>query len=202
VQVVRHHGRLHVQHAAQVRHGLLQRLAGGGVVQAADVRRQEGLRAARQAHGVLQPAAGGQHRRAAARQRDGPRREAACAADELRRAAGQRAQHAVVAARDDVAVVQQPGVGQALQALQRFGVVAHQRFAAGVGAGHHQQQILRLLQPAGAGGAAGGLVEEQELDRRAGQHQAQGLQAGATPGSGSAGVGSALGAVMPATAGV
>ena len=50
---------------------------------------------------------------------------------------------------------------------QRFVVADHQRLAAGVGAGHHQQQVLRLLQPAAAGRAARRLVKQQELERRA-----------------------------------
>ena len=61
VQVVRHGLRPHVEHRAQVLDHLDQRVAGGGVVQVADMRRQEGLVAARDAHGVLQPGAGGQH---------------------------------------------------------------------------------------------------------------------------------------------
>ena len=48
------------------------------------------------------------------REPDRARRVAACAADELNaRAAGARAHHAVVAADDDVAVVDEEGVGDA-----------------------------------------------------------------------------------------
>jgi hypothetical protein len=66
VQVVRHRLRLHVQHATQVLHHLGHCVAGGGVVQAADVRDRKGLVTACDAHRVLQPGAGGQHAGAAA----------------------------------------------------------------------------------------------------------------------------------------
>ncbi len=179
VQVVGDGLRLHVEHRAQVVDHLDQRAAGGRVVEVADVRRQEGLVAARDADRVLQPGAGGEHRRARARQLDRPGRVAARAADELRGAGGAQPQHAVVAARDDVAVVHQKRVGDALQPGQGFVVADHQRLAARVGAGHHEQQVLRVVavQPGRARGPAGGLVEQQELDRRAGQHHAQHVQA-------------------------
>ena len=165
VQVVRDGLRLDVEHRAQVIDHLDQRAAGGRVVEVADMRRQEGLVTAGDADRVLQPGARGQHRRARARQLDRPRRVAARAADELRAAGGRQAQHAVVAAGDDVAVVQQQRVGDALQPRQRLVVADHQRLAVRVGAGHHQQQGLRLVQPGRAGRAAGRFMEQQGLDR-------------------------------------
>ncbi len=113
VQVVRDGLWRDVEHRAQVLGNLDQRIAGGCVVEVADVRRQERLVAAGDADGVLQPGAGGQHRRARAWQLDRPRREAARTPDELRCAGGADAQHAVVAAGDDVAVVHQQCVGDA-----------------------------------------------------------------------------------------
>ena len=56
---------------------------------------------------------------------------------------------------------------------QRLVVAGHQRLAAGIGARHHQHEILRLGEPARPGGPPGRLVEQQVLQRRVGQHRAE-----------------------------
>ena len=53
---------VYVEHVAQMLHRLDERAAGRGVVEVADVRRQECFVATRDADGVLQPGAGGEHR--------------------------------------------------------------------------------------------------------------------------------------------
>ena len=85
-------------------------------------------------------------------------------------------QHAVIAARNDVAVVQQPGVSDALQLSKSLWVCRHQGFTGQVGAGHHQGQLLRFVLPVNARGSACGFVKQQVLNRRAGQHQTQAVQ--------------------------
>ena len=173
MQVMRNRLRPQFEHALQVIGRLLERLATGGVVQVADVLRQVGLRAARQAAGVLQKAAERQYRRAGRGQRDRRRRVAARATDEERRAIISRAHHAVVAADQDVAVVHDERIGDAAEPRHRLVVVDHQRLAARVGAGRHQQQRLRLPAPRTPGRSAGGLVKQQPVQRCGGQHHAK-----------------------------
>jgi len=73
--------------------------------------------------------------------------------------------------------VHQIRIGDTVQSRQRLVVVAHDGFAAGVGAGHDQSQSLRDGEPVGAGRPPCRFVEENELDRRARQHGAEFAQA-------------------------
>ena len=109
-------------------------------------------------------------------QPDGAGCVAAAAPDELC-AAAQRAQHAVIATRDDGAVMVEDGVGNAGQAAARLQAVAHDRLAAGVGAGHHEQQVLRRCQPLDTRRARGGFVEQEKVNGRCRQHDAEFHQA-------------------------
>ena len=74
------------------------------------------------------------------------------------------------------------GVGDAVQALQGFGVAGDQRFALRVGAGHHQQQLVFLGEPVGAGRTTGGFVPEQQMQGRCRAHDAEPGQAGGDAG--------------------
>jgi hypothetical protein len=69
-------------------------------------------------------------------------------------------------------------IGNAGQAFLRLIIADHQRFAAGVGAGHHQDERLWLCHPVRAYGPAAGFMEDQPVDRRVGQHDAQPGEAG------------------------
>ena len=150
VQVVRDGLRPHVEHRAQVLDHLDQRVAGGGVVEVADMRRQEGLVAARDADVFFSQAPVASTGGPARGSLIGHGRVAARTADELRRRRG-----AAGAARCRRSARRCRGrasarVGDAVEPRQRLVVADHQRLAAGVGAGHHEQQVLRLLQPAAA----------------------------------------------------
>ncbi len=121
MQVVRDDGRSHVDDRHQVGGRAFQRHAGGRIVEVADVLRDEGLVVAGDADRVLEIAAQRQYRRSGARQPDRPRRVSASAAHELeprprRIRIVERAHDAVVAADDDVAVVDEEGIGDARQA--------------------------------------------------------------------------------------
>ena len=116
-------------------------------------------------------------RRAGARQLDRSRRVAACAADELparRRPSAARCRRSARRCRGRASAARRRCPCSRVKASL---LSMHQRFAAGVRAGHHQQQRLFLLQPGGAGGPTGGFMEQQMVQRRARQHQAQHLQA-------------------------
>ena len=64
-------------------------------------------------------------------------------------------------------------VGNAAEPRHCFVVIDHQRLAAGVGTGHHQQQRLRLMAPVAPGRTAGSLVEQQPVQRCGGQQGAE-----------------------------
>ena len=189
MQIVGDDFRRDLQQLHHALRGFLQSAAGRRVVEVADMLGEEGFVAARQADGVLEEAADGEDGGAGARELDGLRREAAGAADELcacplshslsPRGEGMgRANDAVVDTSHDFAVVDQVCVGDALQSFQRFVVVARDRLAARVGAGHDQSQPLRYGEPVGAGRPARRFVEKQVLDRRAWQQGAEFAQAG------------------------
>ena len=155
------------------------------IVELADVRRNERFVAAGRADGVLEISAEGDHRGPRSRQLDDARRVAARAAHELeaaRCAIRARAQHAVVAARDDCAVVDEQRVGDAGEPPERFAVVDDQRFAARVGARHHQHELLRRLEPCRTRGPTRRLVEEQVLQRRVRQHRSEPREPGGNTG--------------------
>ena len=176
MKVVRHRSRLDVEDRHEVRHGVFECSAGRRVVEVADMLGDEGLVAARHADGVLEVAADRDHRRPRCGQHDRPRRVAPCAADELMAGCpspGHRSQHAVVAADHDVTVVHQPRIGNARQPRQRLIVAGDQRLAPRIGAGHHQRQPLRRFAPRAARRTTGRLVEQQVLQWRVGQHDAQ-----------------------------
>ncbi len=173
MQVVRDRHGFDREHVEQVIDGFLERHAGRRVVERPDVLRQEGFVAARGADRVLQVGADGEHRRTVAGEPDRRRRVAARAADEGRRPVRLGARHAVVAADQDGAVVHQQRVGDRAEAAHGFVVVDHQRLAAGIGARHHERERLRLAEPARSGGPAGGLVEQQHLQRRVRDHHAE-----------------------------
>ena len=92
--------------------------------------------------------------------------------------------HAIVAARQNRPVVSDETVGDAAQTPYRLFIADDQRFAAGVGAGHDQQQRLRLLQPRRAHRPFGRFVKQQIVQRRVGQHHAEVRQAGGDVGEG------------------
>ena len=71
----------------------------------------------------------------------------------------------------------QEHVGNLGQALEGFVVALHQRLPVRVGAGHHEDGGLDLIEPCGAGRVAGGFVEEQIMERRVGQHHADFVEA-------------------------
>lgn len=175
MQVVGDEPRLDVQHLPQMGHRLDHRLTGGGVVEIAHMLGNEGFVTAGQAHGVLEVAAQRQHRRTAAGELDGTRYVTPSTTNELLRwvIGGFGSHHRIITAHQDLAVVKEEGIGDAGEALQRHMVSDDQRLAAGVGAGHHQHQRLRLREPGEPVGPAGRLVEQQVLQRRMGQHHAQ-----------------------------
>ena len=74
----------------------------------------------------------------------------------------------------------------------RLVVADHQRLAARVGAGHHQHEVVRAGEPRHARRTAGGLVEQQVLQRRAGQHRAEPGEAGRDAGQRFVGTGALL----------
>ena len=90
--------------------------------------------------------------------------------------------HRVVAAHDDGAVVDQESVGDAGQTLDGLVVGDDQGLAVGVGAGHHEQEVVgpsRQAVPAGGRRP----VPEQEVERRCRQHRPSQARPGAMPGS-------------------
>ncbi len=56
---------------------------------------------------------------------------------------------------------------------ERLGVAGDQWFAAGIGGGADEHEVAGVVQPAGAGRPAGALVEQQVVQRRVRQHDAQ-----------------------------
>ena len=176
MQVVRDPFRRDLEHRRQVLDRLDERRAGRRVVEIADVLRDERLVAARHADRILEIAAERDDRRPRSWQLDRARRVAAGAAHELEaagRAIGARTQHAVVAARDDRTVVHEQRVGDARKTPDGFVVVDHQRLAAGIGAGHHEHELVRHLEPRRAVRSPRRLVEQQVLQRRVRQHRAE-----------------------------
>jgi hypothetical protein len=83
VQVVGHDFGPDREQRRHAQHGFVQEGACGGVVEVANVWRQEGLVAARQAHAALLLRAKGQHHRSGVGQADRRRRIAPAAAHEL-----------------------------------------------------------------------------------------------------------------------
>jgi hypothetical protein len=144
VQVVRHDRRFDAQQFQQLRDAFLEEIANGGIVEVADMLRNEGFIAAGHTDGVLEPGADCQYRGSGDRQLDRAWRVAACATDELQTAGGDP-RDAVVATCDDVAVVHQKSVGDPVETQQGFAVADHQRFATGVGTGHHQREVLCIV---------------------------------------------------------
>ena len=69
--------------------------------------------------------------------------------------------------------MQQEGVGDARQPRERLFVARHERLAAGIGARHHQRQLVVGVEPRGAGRSARRLVEEQVVQRRIRQHDTE-----------------------------
>ena len=182
-----------IEDGQQMRHRLFEKTDRRGVVEAPDMLRQPGLPPLHHADRVLQVAAKRQYGRPSVGQRDGHRYVAAGAADEagahfyqpaVRRRPGisGRAYDAVVTANDDVAVMQQEGVRDPGEAFTGLVVADDQRFPVRVGAGHHQQQRAGLIQPVGPGRPPGGLVPEQQVQRRRRQHDAQRCQTGCDAG--------------------
>ena len=173
MQVVDDRLRRDLEHFAQVLDRLVERAAGRRVVERPDVLRQERLARARHADGVLEVATDRENRRPVVGEANRQRRVAARAADEGGPAVVLRAYDAVVAAEQHVAVVHQQGIGDASKPAHGLGVVDDQRFATRVGAGHYEHEFVGLLQPAGAGGTASSLVEQQQMQRCRRQHQPQ-----------------------------
>ena len=66
----------------------------------------------------------------------------------------------------------QEGIGQAGKRLPCLGIVLHQWFATRIGTGHHQRDGRRLLQPGRTLRPAKQLMEQQVMQRRIRQHQA------------------------------
>ncbi len=142
--------------------------------------RDECLVTARHADRVLEVAADRQHRGPRRGEPDCARRVATRAPDELQATvdiAMERAHHAVVATDDDVAVVHQEGVGDTRQPRTGLIVARHQRLAARIRAGHHQYQRLRSTLPARIRRPSGGLEEQQVVQWRVRQHDAEPGQA-------------------------
>jgi hypothetical protein len=100
----------------------------------------------------------------------------------MKRSARRARRHGVVATHEDLAIVQQHGVGDAAEAAQRLGVVDDQRLPARIGRGADQCEWLWLLEPGHARGPARGLVEQQVVQRRVGQHHAEQGEARRDPG--------------------
>ena len=77
-------------------------------------------------------------------------------------AAFEGAHHRIVRAHVDIAIVRQEPVGHAREPLERFRVRHHDGFFAQVAAGHHQRIVRRAR-------------EQQVVQRRIGQHHAEGV---------------------------
>ena len=176
VQVVRDEHRRDIQQRQQMVRRLIEEPQRGSIVQRADVLRQHRLGAAGGAGRGLQHAAERQHRRHRAGQRDGAGREAAGPAQEARGGIDQ-AHHAVVAAGDHRTVVRDDQVGDAGKAHAGVVILDHQRLAARVGAGGDQEEGVLRRQPIRAGGTAGGFVEQEKMQRRGRQHDAERVEA-------------------------
>ena len=125
---------------------------------------QDGVLSFGEAERVLQLRAAGQQLGDAAAQVQGLRREAARPAHDALRAF-EGAHHRVIRPHIDVAVMGEEPVGHAGEAKPSFRVRYHDGLLAEVAAGHHQQGI----------GRAG---KKQVMQRRIGQHDADGAVAG------------------------
>ena len=169
--------------------------AGRGVVEVAEVGREERFIAPRHANRVFVPATESDDGGAGARQTDGGRRVTPPAPDKNRRSRRMSrrpvrvrvrvrvcvcvgvggksvaADHRIVRPRDDGAVVPEHGVGDAGESVDGGAVVDDQRLAVRVGAGHHQHQVgWCRVDPRPAGRATGRLVKNQPLQGRIRQH--------------------------------
>ena len=182
VQVVGYRHRLHPQHMQQMADRFLQEVHGRGVVQVADMLRQERLVPARHADGGLQMPADRQNRRDGARQPHRHRHETPPAPQESG-STRQHPDHRVIGADDDVAVMIDHGIRDPGQPPVRLGVADRERFAAGIGGGHDQRQLLRFVQPSRPGRPSGRLVKKQVVQGSIGQHDAQPRQIGRYGGS-------------------
>ncbi len=81
--------------------------------------------------------------------------------------------NAIIAPRQNCPVVGDKTVSDSAQPPHGFRVADHQRFAAGIGAGHDQQQRLWLCQPSRSSSATNRFVEQQIVQRRVRQHDAK-----------------------------
>jgi hypothetical protein len=166
-----------VEDAEQVVDCFFEEADGGGVVEAADVLRQEGFAAFHHANRVLQVAAERQHGRAVVGQRNRHRHVAAGAADEGR-TFRRRPDHRIVAADDDVAVVDEIGVGDPERRSSASSLAMTSGSPCGLALVMTSSRSLARLQPVGASRAAGGFVPEQQVQRRRRQHDAEPGEAG------------------------
>ncbi|KAF5054784.1 hypothetical protein DSECCO2_384550 [anaerobic digester metagenome] len=153
-----------LQDVGQVGGDLPEKTVGFEVLEVADVLRDEGLLALRQAEGVLEQGARAEDDGPVLGQVHGRRGEAARPADELGRVA-HGADHGVVAADEDVAVVQEEGVGDGPEPAQGLAVAQADGLGAHVARGHDQGRR--------PGRRCGQLLEEHVVQRRVGQHDAQ-----------------------------
>ena len=159
VQVVRDHLGLDLEEALHSLDRLLEPIEARHRVEVADVRAQVGVLAHRQAERVLELRAAGEHRPLdRARQRDRPRHPPA-RAPQQQRPARHHTRHRVVAARSDVAIVEQEEVGEIAQALERFVVAGGDRLLRPVAGRHHQRAARRL--------------EQQVVKRRVGEEETE-----------------------------
>ena len=159
MQIVSNHLGLHFQDSLEVLDGFFEKAIAFQIFQVADVLAQERFAATHHAHGVFQFAANRQDRLRFVFQRDGHGNKPARAA-QLLRLARSDAHDGIVAPPQDVAIVNQERIGNAVQALHGLLIIDRDWLLAEVAAGHHQ----RLKFAAG---------EQQMMQRRVRQKNAQ-----------------------------
>ena len=129
-------------HPGQIQHmanGFMQKGHGGGIVHTAHMLRDERFAPARHRHRHFQMGPNRQHGRAVLAQIDGVGNESPRPPQNDRSRCLHR-HHRIVGAGDDGTVVTDDHIGDAGQGLQGLGVVDHQRIAADIGAGRHQNR--------------------------------------------------------------
>src|ERR1017187_5020153 len=129
------------------------------VLQISDVLAQESVLSFGEADGVLEFASDGQDRRLVVFQENRHRNKTS-GTPQLPGNAACNSHHGIVAAQQDVTVVHEEVVGEAIQAIDCFSIVNRDRLLALVAAGHHQS-----LEPS--------LGEQQVMKRCVGQKNSQ-----------------------------
>ena len=166
-----------VEDRGEVTDRLLEKAIALGVVEVADMLRDEGLPSACHRHSRLEMPADRDDAWAVRTKIDGFGHESARAPQERRRMVDHR-HHGIIRARDDGAIMPDDEIGDALQTALRVGVVNDQRFAARIGAGRDKNEILRRLAPVVVLRRARRHVKEQMMQRSIREHDADATQPG------------------------